>query len=273
MWPNHNFKKKLKFLFLNVWPNFDSETKSASNKFIISPTKTNLFLKEFTFNWPIIALFILSNLCFFILLMSLEETLSPITKRKLSLTLSLYSFQLKFVRKVLKSLRSTEIPVLFRFNLLLFKCLFGCILLWVIIPISFRHVLLLDERWLRPSTFCSKRSARQTIQQIMILLFSVFIDFIRVTFSSEIFSDVCLTLFRMCLFVAAHWWGAKKPPPPQPPLQNLPHISYDDETWHSYILLKEDSHPLSYAEIRIFSPEISKFCYIRKCRYRVHFNA
>ena len=113
MWPNHNFKKKLKFLFLNVWPNFDSETKSASNKFIISPTKTNLFLKEFTFNWPIIALFILSNLCFFILLMSLEETLSPITKRKLSLTLSLYSFQLKFVRKVSKFLRSKERPVLF----------------------------------------------------------------------------------------------------------------------------------------------------------------
>ena len=45
--------------------------------------------------------------------MSLEETLSSITKRKLSLTLSLYSFQLKFVRKVSKFLRSKERPVLF----------------------------------------------------------------------------------------------------------------------------------------------------------------
>ena len=32
------------------------------------------------------------------------------------------------------------------------------------------------------------------------------------------------------------------------------------------------THPLSSADISIFSPEISKFCYIKKCRYRFHFN-
>ena len=58
----------------------DSETKNTSNSFIISSTKTNLFLEEIMFKWPIIVLFALSNLCFFILMMSLEETLSPITK-------------------------------------------------------------------------------------------------------------------------------------------------------------------------------------------------
>ena len=38
--------------------------------------------------WPITVLFALANFCFFILLMSFKETLSPITKAKLSLTLS-----------------------------------------------------------------------------------------------------------------------------------------------------------------------------------------
>ena len=33
------------------------------------------------------------------------------------------------------------------------------------------------------------------------------------------------------------------------------------------------THPLSSADIRIFSPEISKFCYIKKYRYRLYFDA
>ena len=49
-----------------------------------------------------------------------------------------------------------------------------------------------------------------------------------------------LTLFRMGSFGAAHGWrgegGVKKAPLPK----NLSHISYNDETWHSYTLLKED---------------------------------
>ena len=31
------------------------------------------------------------------------------------------------------------------------------------------------------------------------------------------------------------------------------------------------THPLSSTDISIFSPEISKFCYIKKYRYRLHF--
>ena len=54
--------------------------------------------------------------------------------------------------------------------------------------------------------------------------------------------------------------------------ENLSHISYNDETWHNYTLPKEDpkkymnhvTQPLSSADISIFSPEISKFFYIRK---------
>ena len=33
------------------------------------------------------------------------------------------------------------------------------------------------------------------------------------------------------------------------------------------------THPLSSADISIFSPEISNFCCIKKYRYRLHFNA
>ena len=33
-----------------------------------------------------------------------------------------------------------------------------------------------------------------------------------------------------------------------------------------------DTHPLSSAGIGIFSPEISKFCYIKKYRYRSYFD-
>ena len=62
---------------------------------------------------------------------------------------------------------------------------------------------------------------------------------------------------------AAHGWGGQKSPPPL----NLPHISYNDETWYSGILPKEDpknmTYPLRSADISVFSPEISNFCYIK----------
>ena len=45
-----------------------------------------------------------------------------------------------------------------------------------------------------------------------------------------------VTLFRMGLFGAAHGWRVAK----RPPSKNLSHISYRDETWHSYTLPKKD---------------------------------
>ena len=39
----------------------------------------------------------------------------------------------------------------------------------------------------------------------------------------------------MGIFEAAHGWGTKKAPP-----KNLSHISYNDKTWYSYTLPKED---------------------------------
>ena len=81
----------------------------------------------------------------------------------------------------------------------------------------------------------------------------------------------------MDLFEEAHGWGSKR----LHSLKSVSHISYNDETWHSYALPKDpkiknkknhETHPLSSADIGIFSPEISNFCYIKKYRYRLHFN-
>ena len=56
-----------------------------------------------------------------------------------------------------------------------------------------------------------------------------------------------------------HFWGCSRMGP------FLGHISYNDETWHSYTLPREDqkkyeSRDTSISDISIFSPEISKFC-------------
>ena len=61
------------------------------------------------FKWPVIVLPALSNLCFFILLMPLEEILLPNTKGELLLTLSSYSCQSKFITKTLKFFTNAEI--------------------------------------------------------------------------------------------------------------------------------------------------------------------
>ena len=60
-----------------------------------------------------------------------------------------------------------------------------------------------------------------------------------------------------------------------PSPQNLSHMSHNNETWHSYTLPKNIwimwhalCVPLTLA---FFLPEISKFCYIKKYRYKLHF--
>ena len=83
-----------------------------------------------------------------------------------------------------------------------------------------------------------------------------------------------LTLFRMGFFGAARRWGGAKK---ATPLENLSRISYNDETSHSYTLPKEvpktiwiTRQTLCSADISIFLPEISKFCHIKKYKYRFH---
>ena len=78
------------------------------------------------------------------------------------------------------------------------------------------------------------------------------------------------------------FWGCSCMAGKKATLPKICHTSYNDETWHSYALPKEDqqiiwimwhTHPLSSADVSIFSVKIAKFCYIRKCRYGFYFDA
>ena len=66
-----------------------------------------------------------------------------------------------------------------------------------------------------------------------------------------------LTLFRMGLFKAAHGWGRQKG---FPSVKSVTHIL---QQWNL-----AQTHPLSSADISIFSREISKLCYIEIYRYK-----
>ena len=70
--------------------------------------------------------------------------------------------------------------------------------------------------------------------------------------------------------------GAKSPPS----LKSLTHILQWWNLAQLYLTWRRSkkyvthvTHPLSFADITIFSPGISKFCYIKKYRHRLHFNA
>ena len=80
----------------------------------------------------------------------------------------------------------------------------------------------------------------------------------------------------MGLFGAAHGWGeAKRSTLPKtcqtyPTIMKLgiviPHLK-ETEKYMNHV-----TQPLSSTDISIFSEEINKFSYIKKYRYRLHFN-
>ena len=85
-----------------------------------------------------------------------------------------------------------------------------------------------------------------------------------------------LTLFRNGLFGAAHGWRGRKGPLFPKICHTYPAmmkrgtvIYYLKKTQNIYMNLV--THRLGSADISIFSSEFSKFCYIRKWRYRLHF--
>ena len=85
-----------------------------------------------------------------------------------------------------------------------------------------------------------------------------------------------LTLFRMGFFGAAHGCGGQKAPPS---LKSVTHILQSWNLAQLYLTQRRSkkyinhvTHPLISPDISIFSPEISKFCYIKKYRYRLYFD-
>ena len=77
---------------------------------------------------------------------------------------------------------------------------------------------------------------------------------------------VCFNPIHDGFFGAAHGLrggGGQKGPPPK----KISYIFYTDETWHSYILPKEDPnniYPLSSADIKIFHRKSATFVIFRK---------
>ena len=107
------------------------------------------------------------------------------------------------------------------------------------------------------------QSAR--VFQIVLFYFNLF-SLLRLT----------LTLFRMDIFGAAHGWGVRAK---RLPLLKICH-TYPTMMKHGTVIpyLRKIQKYMNYvtqhfssAYISIFSPEISKFCYIKKYRYRLHF--
>ena len=87
--------------------------------------------------------------------------------------------------------------------------------------------------------------------------------------------QLVLTLFMMGIFGAAHGWGGQKCPFPKichtyPTMMKLGTVTLTQRRSKKYI--NHVTQPLSSADISIFSPKISKFCYIKKYRYRLHFD-
>ena len=85
--------------------------------------------------------------------------------------------------------------------------------------------------------------------------------------------EFVLNLFRMGVFGAAQGWGDKKAPLPKichtyPRIMKLGTVITCLKKIQK--LLNHATHSLSSADISIFYPEISKFFYMQKCRYRSH---
>ena len=88
----------------------------------------------------------------------------------------------------------------------------------------------------------------------------------------KIINSSMVNLFRIDLFA---------PPPPRSPL-SLNSVAQILQSWNleklyhtqrrSKKYMNHLTEHLSSAEISIFSPEISKFCFIKKYRYRLHFD-
>ena len=86
-------------------------------------------------------------------------------------------------------------------------------------------------------------------------------------------------LFRGCSQMCWGWGGGVGGAKMPPSLKSVTHILQWWNLVQLYLTWKNPKKymyyvtlPLSSTEIHIFSPEISKFCHIKKCMYRLHFD-
>ena len=131
---------------------------------------------------------------------------------------------------------------------------------------------------------CSQYQINWFIETVNnVFSFRIFFSFLNFRISIEVLPYIAIILLKLllsiyCLFFgAAHGWGggAKKPPLPKichryPTMMKLGTVIPYLKKIKKY--LNHVIQPLSSADISIFSLEISKFYYINKYRYRLHFD-
>ena len=86
-----------------------------------------------------------------------------------------------------------------------------------------------------------------------------------------------LTLFRVSIFGAAQGWAGEAKRSPLPKICHTYPTMMRPGTVVLYVKKIEKIYelrdtPLEFCCRQLFSPKISDFCYIKKYRYRLHFN-
>ena len=102
-----------------------------------------------------------------------------------------------------------------------------------------------DQRFKKLSFVSWWVNIKMAKEQVLNILFTIFANLFTILYSLKSLTHIL------------QWW-------------NLAQLYLTQRRCKKY--MNHVTYPLSSTDINIFSPEISKFCYIKKHRYRLHFD-
>ena len=102
-----------------------------------------------------------------------------------------------------------------------------------------------DQRFKKLSFVSWWVNIKMVKEQVLNILFTIFANLFTILYSLKSLAHIL------------QWW-------------NLAQLYLTQRRCKKY--MNHVTYPLSSTDINIFSPEISKFCYIKKHRYRLHFD-
>ena len=102
-----------------------------------------------------------------------------------------------------------------------------------------------DQRFKKLSFASWWVNIKMAKEQVLNILFTIFANLFTILYSLKSLTHIL------------QWW-------------NLAQLYLTQRRCKKY--MNHVTYPLSSTDINIFSPEISKFCYIKKHRYRLHFD-
>ena len=102
-----------------------------------------------------------------------------------------------------------------------------------------------DQRFKKLSFVSRWVNIKMAKEQVLNILFTIFANLFTILYSLKSLTHIL------------QWW-------------NLAQLYLTQRRCKKY--MNHVTYPLSSTDINIFSPEISKFCYIRKYRYRLYFD-